>query len=85
DKKIAVLYAASSISIDDKTPPKIDIINAKMSREIVLISKQMAGNYNFEIKDCLGTLTDSGKLTLRTGANLFEVPISGMICLEKLK
>jgi len=85
DKKIAVLYAASSISIDDKTPPKIDIINAKMSREIVLISKQMAGNYKFEIKDCRGTRTDSGKLMLRTGANLFEVPISGMICLEKLK
>ena len=84
DKEIIALYGGTSCFIDDKTPEKLDVINAKMSKEVVLISKQAHATYKYEVKDCQGNLISSGDTKIKTGANLFEVPISGLISFEKI-
>ncbi|PIA81062.1 glycosidase [Gaetbulibacter sp. 4G1] len=84
NKEITVLYGTSSFLIDDEALEKLDVINAKMSNEVVLISKQIDAVYKYKIKDCQGSLISNGETKIKTGANLFEVPISGLISFEKI-
>ncbi len=83
NKEIIALYGTSSFFIDDKTPEKIDVINAKMSKEVILISKESDANFTYEIKDCQGHLLHHGDIEIKQGANLFEVPVSGLLSLKK--
>ena len=83
EKQIAALYSTSTFSLDVNTPDKLDIINAKKSKEVIIVSNLMAGTYDYEIKNCLGKIESTGQIEIKKGANLFEVPFSGMISIKK--
>ena len=83
-KQITSVYGTSNVIIDYKTPVELDILNAKMSKEVVIISKNRSANYTYEIKNCLGKTVKKGKIKIDKGANLFEIPVSGLLSLVKI-
>lgn len=82
-KKITALYGKSTLVLEADTPKQVDVINAKMSEEVIVLSKQDDAVYHYEIKDCQGNSVKKGETTITTGANLFEVPVSGLVSFQR--
>ena len=61
DKQIVALYNDIVLTLDASRPvDKIDIVNAKGSRQVVLSMPQDLGAYRYEIRDCRGGITKQG-------------------------
>jgi alpha-galactosidase len=84
DKQITALYNDIVLTLDASRPTdKIDIVNAKGTRQIVLSMPQDLGNYRYEIRDCRGAITKQGQLRLGKGLVELDVPLSGLVTLER--
>jgi alpha-galactosidase len=84
DKQIAALYNDIVLTLDSSRPlDKIDIVNAKGSRQIVLSMPKDLGAYRYEIRECTGKVVRSGQLTLKKGVLELEMPLSGLVALQR--
>ncbi len=83
DKQIAALYADMVARIAEPTP-RIDVVNAKPSRGVVLASRQ-AATYRYQVRDCLGRAVAHGEVRLTQDALEVTVPVSGLLSLERLQ
>ena len=64
--------------------PAIDVLNGKNSRTVVLSSATDFGAYRRTVRDCLGRVVDSGQTRLTPGVHVFDVPVSGLLSLERI-
>ena len=99
EAKLMVRIGRESVAVDRTAAPgeqvrtsrsraeeigtEMDIINAKMSAEVVVNSKQNLGTYRFNIKNCLGDIVESGKIEINEGLTSFTIPVSGLLSLSK--
>jgi len=85
DKQIVGVYGDAVVRLDAaRTPPRVDIVNGKSSREIVLVLDRDLGNYRYVVRDCQGRQANAGTVRLVQGAVTIEVPVSGMVSLERI-
>ncbi len=84
DHLIVGLYADEWLTLD-QTAQKIDIINGKGSKEIIFNNEGKSRTYSVTIYDCQGNIASSKKIELKSGANLLDVPPSGLLRLVSLK
>jgi hypothetical protein len=72
------------VPLDGQEPvSRVDVINAKHSAAVVLAVNAMLGRYTYSIRDCQGRLVRSGDVRLDRGLMDFEVPMSGVLTLER--
>ena len=83
DKQIVGLYGEAFVTLDERAPAKIDLVNAKNSEEVVLAAGQDLGSYRYTIRDCQGRVVGSGDTRLDKGVRDFKVPVSGLLSLER--
>jgi alpha-galactosidase len=82
-KQIVGLYGDAVVKLDGRTPAKIDLINGKSSQAVVLAVGQDLGTYRYTIRDCQGKTVGSGQARLDKGVRDFDVPVSGLLSLER--
>ena len=82
DKQIIAFYADMVGRIAEPTR-RIDLVNAKHSRGIVLASEKAAGTYRYDVRDCQGRVVRSGELRLGPSPVEIEVPVSGLVSLQR--
>ena len=78
EKQIIALYADMVARVTDATP-RIDFVNAKHSRGIVIAADGDAGVFNYQVRDCQGRAVKSGVLRLNRTPQEIDVPVSGLI------
>ena len=84
DKQIVALYTDLVLALDSSRPTsRIDIVNAKGSRQVVLSLPQDLGTYRYDIRDCLGRVVKQGTMTLAKGLVELDVPLSGLVSFER--
>jgi len=84
DKQIVALYTDVVLALDSSRPTsRIDIVNAKGSRQVVLSLPKDLGTYKYEIRDCLGRVIKQGTMTLTKGLVELDVPLSGLVSFER--
>jgi alpha-galactosidase len=84
-KQIVGVYGDSFVKLDGRTPGKIDLINGKSSETVVLAVRQDLGTYRYTIRDCQGKAVGSGQVRLDKGTRDFNVPVSGLLSLERVE
>jgi len=82
-KQIVGVYGDAVVKLDGRTPGKIDLINGKSSQTVVLAVGQDLGPYRYTIRDCQGRTVGSGLTRLDKGVRDFDVPVSGLLSLER--
>jgi alpha-galactosidase len=84
DKQIVALYTDLVLALDPSRPTsRIDIVNAKGSRQVVLSMPKDLGTYKYDIRDCLGRVVKQGTMTLTKGLVELDVPLSGLVPFER--
>jgi alpha-galactosidase len=83
DKQIVGLYGEAVVTLDDRAPAKVDLVNAKNSEAVVLAAARDLGAYRYTIRDCQGRVVGSGDTRLEKGVRDFKVPVSGLLSLER--
>jgi alpha-galactosidase len=84
DKQIVALYTDLVLALDSSRPTsRIDIVNAKGSRQVVLSLPKDLGTYKYDIRDCLGRVVKQGTMTLTKGLVELDVPLSGLVSFER--
>ena len=84
DKQIVALYTDVVLALDSSRPTsRIDIVNAKGSRQVVLSLPKDLGTYKYDIRDCLGRVVKQGTMTLTKGLVELDVPLSGLVSFER--
>jgi alpha-galactosidase len=81
DKEIAALYSDGFARVAGKKA--IEVINAKSSAAVPLVSEQYLGTYDYTISDCRGRPVKKGRVVLRKGTTSFDVPPSGLLALVR--
>ncbi len=82
DKGILGLFADNFIKFDG-TMVMLDILNAKLSEEVIISAEESYGDYRYEVFNCLGNQTQQGNTKITKGCNLLKVPAGGLLKLEK--
>jgi len=84
-KQIVGLYGDAVVRLDGPASAAIDVdvINGKNSKRVVLSADRDLGTYRRTVRDCLGKVVESGEARLTAGAHVFEVPVSGLLSLER--
>ncbi len=85
DKKIITLYSDQYISLAESLPSSIDIINAKNNSTVMLNAQKDLGTYIYTIYNCLGVVQRTGEIDLKQQAHAIEIPVSGLVSLERKK
>ena len=81
-KQIVALYADVVTRLKDP-PPRIDLVNAKHSRSIVMTADRELGVFDYEVRDCVGRSVAKGTMRLGRTPREIDVPVSGLISLVK--
>jgi len=63
---------------------QLDILNAKISKNIVLRNKGNGGEYHLTTFDCEGNMKTDGKVKIPSGLIDLEVPEAGMMSIRKV-
>jgi len=84
-KQIVGLYGDAFVRLDGGAPEKIDVVNGKNSETVVLAVAQDLGPHRYTIRDCRGRTVGSGQTRLDKGARDFNVPVSGLLSLERVR
>ena len=79
DKTIIAVYDEVVIPIDADDTTRIDIVNGKISTDVILDIKKEMGNKHLLIYDCMGEVTLETELTLNKGPLKITAPPSGLI------
>jgi alpha-galactosidase len=82
DKQIIALYADMVTRLTNP-PPRIDLVNAKGSRGIVIVADKDVGTFKYRVRDCQGRSVSNGTLRLGQTPQQLDVPISGIVELVK--
>jgi len=82
-KQIVGLFGDALVRLDARTPAKVDVINGKSSETVVLSAAQDLGPYRYTIRDCQGKVVGSGQANLAKGVREVQVPVSGLLTLER--
>jgi alpha-galactosidase len=86
DKQIVALYADQVLTLDRSRPTaRIDLVNAKGSRQVVLSMPEDLGQYRYEIRDCQGSVVKQGRIQLAKGLVNLDMPLSGLASLTAAK
>jgi alpha-galactosidase len=81
EKIITAIYSDLFIPIKTKSNQKIDIVNAKTSKRIVIDVIGHKQSYSYTVYNCKGKIVKKEKIKLKTGVFAFDVPASGLISL----
>lgn len=84
NKIIAAAYATNVMTIS-KNYDDITLLNGTAGKKLILDLEANIETYNYKIYDCMGNVIKSSTLNSDLGINKFEVPLSGMVRLEKMK
>lgn len=82
DKQIIALYADMVARVTNP-PPRIDLVNAKASRAVVIVADDDLGTFKYQVRDCQGRSVRTGTLRLGRTPQQLDVPISGIVELVK--
>ena len=85
EKTIIAVYNDVVIPLGEEDTGTIDIVNGKMSTDIILNLNQSLGKRQVEIYDCSGYLKKAQKLKLKSGVIKFRVPPSGLLTISDLE
>ncbi len=77
------VYENSVVSIDTTKYHKIDLLNGKMSEDIVLKNTGERTPYQLTVWDCQGNIQKSTLLDVQSGILAIEAPAAGLIRLAK--
>lgn len=83
-KQIIGLYANQWITVESSFN-KIDVLNVKLTENILLLGDINPTYYKYVIYNCLGEEKESGEIVLSYDCHLLQVPSGGMIQLNKFK
>ncbi|UZO81441.1 alpha-galactosidase [Aquimarina sp. ERC-38] len=85
NKELAIIsiYEDQVLYLEEETL-NIDIINAKMSSEVIIRSAKNYGTYHCEVYDCKGEKTKDQDIKLYIGVQQINVPPAGLIQLKKV-
>lgn len=83
DKMIVALYEDQVVLLDKPKVSKLDVVNAKLSKWVVLQMNVAWGDLSFTIKDCKGTIVEKGNLSGKPGPVSLKVPVSGMLSITR--
>ena len=78
-----IVAVYEDFAINAKLSQKLDIINAKMSTNVILRNEQEVKS-QFEKYSCTGQLVDKGEILLKEGIHDFSIPQSGLLKLQKI-
>ncbi|WP_343486651.1 glycoside hydrolase family 36 protein [Allomuricauda sp. d1] len=81
-KSILGLFADNYVFLD-KPEHQIDVLNAKLSEDVVVLCQKDFGQYHYGVFDCKGNRIEQDSLRLQKGCNLIKVPASGLLQLKK--
>jgi alpha-galactosidase len=82
DKQIIALYGDVVARLGEPTR-RIDLVNAKHSRGVIVTGAKAAGTYTYVVRDCQGRAGKTGELFLGPTPVELEVPVSGIVSLER--
>lgn len=82
--KVSTTYATNVMTIS-KNYDDITLLNGTAGKKLILDLEANIETYNYKIYDCMGNVIKSSTLNSDSGINKFEVPLSGMVRLEKIK
>lgn len=83
--QIIAAYTAAAIPMDgSRGASRIDVVNAAGSRRVVLDVGTELGEYAFRILDARGVEVAAGATALTAGAHGFDVPVGGLLRLERV-
>jgi alpha-galactosidase len=82
DKQIIALYADMVARVSDP-PSRIDLVNAKGSRDVVIVADNDVGTFKYQVRDCQGRSVRNGTMRLGRTPQQLDVPISGIVELVK--
>ncbi|SNY94853.1 glycoside hydrolase family 36 protein [Flagellimonas pacifica] len=85
DKKITTIFNDNLVKLETGAYKNVDIINAKISPQIVVLVTGTPEKFEYSIKDCLGNETGKEIVELSEGTHTFNVPASGLISFTKTK
>jgi alpha-galactosidase len=77
EKQIVALYADMVARVSGATP-RLDIVNAKASRGVV-ITADTAGTFKYTVRDCQGRVVSNGSISLGNEPRQLDVPVSGLV------
>jgi alpha-galactosidase len=83
DRQVVGVYADGIVRLDGQAAEAIDVVNAKNSRAVVLDAQSDLGSYRLTVRDCQGQLVRSDRVRLGQGPSRFDVPVSGLLTLER--
>jgi alpha-galactosidase len=78
-KSISVIYQNMVVDLGDEISNQVDVINAKSGREVVLRFKQAIDKAVITVRDCRGKSVSEETRDLPVGAQVFDVPPSGLL------
>ena len=85
DKEIVGVYGDAVVRLEAaRATRRLDVVNGKSTRQLVLAVDKDLGNYRFVVRDCQGRQVNAGTVRLVEGAVTLEVPVSGLLSLERL-
>ena len=82
EKQIVALYADVVARVTGSTP-RLDLVNAKHTRGVVVAATTNAGVFRYEVRDCQGRSVRSGVIRLGPAPQEIDVPISGLVALTR--
>ena len=81
-KQITTIFSDLVVPINLNQMKEFDIVNAKISNDVVVNVSGEDLTYQYVIYDCKGTKVKNADILLTKGAHLFEVPSSGLIAFK---
>jgi alpha-galactosidase len=82
EKQIIALYADMVARVRD-VPRRLDLVNAKHSRGVVVVADRDAGEFDYEVRNCQGRSVARGSLRLGPTPQELDVPVSGLVALVR--
>lgn len=84
NKKITTVFNDQIVEIQTEKHEEIDVINAKTSTRIIIVTIGESKKFEYSIMDCLGTETKKETIELSEDTYTFNVPASGLISFKAI-
>jgi hypothetical protein len=85
DKQIIALYNDLVVAIDGRRAGPDRHCQREELRDRGACRQGGLGSYQYEVRDCRGQLVKSGDVRLAKGLVQLDVPVSGIVALERLQ
>lgn len=81
-RMIVALYEEMAVTLRE-APRKLDVVNAKRGRGVIVDLARPMGRCSIRVFDCRGTAVRDDTATLEKGLHKFDVPASGLLEIEQ--